>query len=379
LPARSRGAEGLPRPAPAEVRAGRRTEAPSPDATAPFRGQTLAKGIPDLELLPYRKLGGYLANAARNLGPQAVAQDDPRGLPALREVLARHALEAGVFLGPDDILVTTGALHSTALALGLRVLEIPTSARDGMNLDLLGWALDHHQVTVVISVPTYNNPTGFLMPEHRKQALVELLAPRPIPLIEDDAYGDLTVLDRRPAACKSFDAQGLVVYTSSVSKSLAPGYRIGWLAGGRWHQDLVEWKRLNASAASLPAEWAVARFLGEGNDRRHLRNLARKLAGQVTSAIQTVVNTFPEGTVLEHPTGGLFLWITLPGDVDTEVLLAQAGSEGVFFRPGAWFSASGKFRNQLRLAIGTWNDAVQAALGRLGEPATTLETERRSC
>lgn len=365
----------------------------------PYRGLSLVKGTPNFELLPIARLHGYLGAVARELGERAADYDGPRGLLQLREALAQHALEAGVLLSPDDLLVTTGALHSVSLAvqffcrpgdtvaiesptyseflklfrgMGVKVLEIPSSPRDGMSLEVLEWALERHDVKAVITVPSFNNPGGFLMPEARKRALVELLASREIPLIEDDAYGDLTALERRPPACKSFDTQGLVVYCSSVSKTLAPGYRIGWVAGGRWHEDLVEWKRLLATAASLPAQWAVARFLKEGNYARHLRTLGRRLANQVAAAVETVVSSFPEGTRLEHPVGGLFLWIVLPERVNAEALYARSAPEGVYFRPGVVFSASGKYQNQLRLSIGTWNEDVRAAVVRLGEHARAL-------
>lgn len=251
----------------------------------------------------------------------------------------------------------------------LRVLEIPTSS-EGMNLEVLEWALERHDVRAVLVVPTYNNPTGFTMPDRKKKALVDLLAAREIPLIEDDAYGDLTFLEQRPPACKAFDRTGNVIYCSSFSKTLAAGYRVGWVAGGRWHAELLEWKIMTSAAASLPTQLAVSRYLKEGNHPRQLRALRRTLAAQSRAMACTIAEAFPEGTETQSPLGGLFFWVKLPHDRDTETLYIRAIEEGVFFRPGIVFSGSGKFQNCLRVCFGTWNAEVEASLRRLGALAS---------
>jgi DNA-binding transcriptional MocR family regulator len=210
------------------------------------------------------------------------------------------------------------------------------------------------------------------MPEHRKKALVELVTRRSIPLIEDDAYGDLSFFDQRPVACKAFDTEGMVIYCSSVSKTLAPGYRVGWIAGGRWHEAIAEQKVLHSAGASVPTQMAVARFLGQGNYARHLRTMRRQLADQTGAMAELVAQTFPAGTRLSRPAGGFFLWIELPETIDTEELFQLSAPEGIFFRAGFVFSASGKFRHHLRLCAGTWNSEIEKAVTRLGELACTM-------
>jgi DNA-binding transcriptional MocR family regulator len=117
---------------------------------------------------------------------------------------------------------------------------------------------------------------------------------------------------------------------------------------------------------------AVARFLREGNYTRHLRTMRRRLADQTGAMAELVAQSFPTGTCLSRPGGGLFLWLELPQAVDTEDLYLRSAPEGIFFRPGIVFSASGKFRHHLRLCSGTWNPEIERAVIRLGELACTM-------
>jgi len=378
-----------------------REEYPSLVEGKPFQGLALAKAAPDVSLFPTRRLNAFLGAVSREAGEALIDYDTQKGVPELREAVARISLEAGVRLGPDDFLITGGCLPAIAMAVDvlcrpgdtvavesptyseflklfksrdLKVLEIPTSPRDGMNLEVLEWALARHEIKAVLSVPTFNNPGAFTMPDHRKKSLVEILAGKGIPLIEDDAYGELSFSGRRSPACKSFDPSGSVIYCSSVSKTVSPGYRVGWIAGGRWHDAIIQRKILSSASASLPAQKAVARYLSEGNYARHLRTLTRRLGDHCRAAADVVMGTFPEGTRFSPPDGGLFLWVELPKTVDTEELYALSVPEGIFFRPGVVFSAMGQYSHCLRLGTGTWDPAVEASIARLGTLACTLVT-----
>lgn len=373
-----------------------REEWPQSLKDRPYQGLALALAAPNSSLFPTTRLNRFLGAVSREEGAATMDYDQRKGLPELREQIARISLEAGVRLSPDDFLVTGGCLAAIAMAVevlcrpgdtvavespcyseflrlfktkGIRVLEIPASPEEGMSLEVLEWALGQHDIKAVLSIPTFNNPMGFTMPEARKRALVDLLTRSSVPLIEDDAYGDLSFLDKRPPACKAFDTAGIVIYCSSVSKTISPGYRVGWLAGGRWHDALVQQKSLSSTATAVPTQMAVARFLAEGNYARHLRTLRRALADQAGAMAAVVAETFPPGTRMTRPLGGVFLWIELPLPIDTEALYPLAVAEGVFFRPGVVFSASGKFLNSMRLGTGTWNPELERSVRRLGELA----------
>jgi len=365
----------------------------------PYQGLSLVKGSVPANLLPTAALNGFLAAAAREDGAKLFEYEGRKGSPALREGIARHLVEAGVGLSPEDLLITGGCLPAVVLALqvvcragdtvavesptypeylkllqalDLRILEIPSHPREGLSLPVLEWALDRHPVKAVLAVPTFNNPTGATLPDEAKRRLVGLLAGRGIPLIEDDAYGDLSFLDRRPPACKAFDTAGGVIYCSSFSKTLSPGYRVGWVAGGRWHDELQELKVLAALSASTPAQRAVARYLDQGNHPRRLRTLRRTLGDRSRALTEVLKTAFPEGTDWACPLGGVFHWVRLPEGVDTLQLYERASAEGIFFRPGPVFSASGALTSDLRLNFADWGPASEAAVIRLGRLASEM-------
>jgi DNA-binding transcriptional MocR family regulator len=199
---------------------------------------------------PIDKLNRMLATEARRFRIQSVSYAGSRGCKRLRVQIARRSLSAGCTLSPEDIVITSGCVEAVTLALqvtcrpgdtvamaspvyytflnsiqwmGLKVLEIPSTPGEGMNLEVLSYAIKHTPVHACIIMANFNNPLGSLMPDQKKRELVALLAHHEIPLIEDDVYGDLCHGPIRPTSAKAYDAKGLVLYCSSFSKTLAPG------------------------------------------------------------------------------------------------------------------------------------------------------------
>ena len=142
----------------------------------------------------------------------------------------------------DAVVVESPCFYACLQSLernGLRAIEVPTHPRDGIDLDALEAAIARHSPSACWLMPTFQNPLGSTMPAERKRALVELLARHGIPLVEDDVYAELHFGGTRALPAKAFDRDGLVMHCSSFSKSLAPGYRIGWVAAGRRAQDIA--------------------------------------------------------------------------------------------------------------------------------------------
>jgi DNA-binding transcriptional MocR family regulator len=357
----------------------------------------LGAALPHPDLLPTAKLARSIARMGRLRRAQSNSYDLPTGCLSLREQVAKRMFKAGVSVGPEAVITTAGAQEALNLALhavcspgdivavespaffgtlqavemhGLKAVEIATEARDGMCLDALKRALSRHKIRAVISTPTFSNPLGALMPEARKKALVELLAARKIPLIEDDVYGDLPHdgLDR-PKAAKAFDRDGGVIYCSSVSKTMAPGYRVGWIIPGRWRSQVERFKMVsNVSSACLP-QLAVADILANGGYDRHLRRIRAAYARTTAQMRQAVAAGFPEGTRLSNPRGGFVLWAELPGKADALALYDRARRSGVVVAPGPLFSATGRFRGAMRLNCSHWNPQIERAVGLLGRLA----------
>jgi DNA-binding transcriptional MocR family regulator len=200
-----------------------------------------------------------------------------------------------------------------------------------------------------------------------KKDLVELTARWDVAVIEDDVYGDLAFRRSRPCTAKSFDRKGLVLLCSSFSKILSPGYRLGWVAAGRFRSEVERLKFLaNVANASLP-QMVVAEFLESGGYDRHVKRLRTTLATQVERVRQAVAKYFPEGTRISRPAGGYMLWVELPPRVDALSLYHAALKKNISILPGAVFSASNRFKNHIRINCGhTWSETYDRALLTLG-------------
>lgn len=359
-------------------------------------GASLAIALPDAALLPVEKLSTAFQTAWKTLGRNVTDYAHSQGLPFLREQIAQEALQSGMVLSPEDILVTSGTSEALSLALltlcragdtvavesptyfnflsllnqfGVRVIEVPTTPEEGIDLEILSWALDSYPVKAFFTISTFNNPLGYLLSDERKKALVDLCRTKGVPLVEDDIYGDLPFCGPRPRTCKSFDPDGSVLLVSGFSKTLAPGFRVGWCVPGRWLGPMDRLKSLTSVATATPTQWAVARFLEIGGYQRHLRSLRQRLADQTGIMAEAVARAFPDGTRVSRPVGGFLLWVELPDPVDTSELYSRAVAEGIVFTPGEIFSATGRFRNALRLNAGIWNEGTARAIERLGRLA----------
>jgi DNA-binding transcriptional MocR family regulator len=195
-----------------------------------------------------------------------------------------------------------------------------------------------------------------------------------VPLIEDDVYGELHAGTRRPPPAKAFDKQGGVLHCSSFSKCLAPGYRVGWAAAGRYAAQVERLKMMTSLATAIPSQLALADYLAQGGYDRHLRRLREALAAQRVHALNLVERHFPAGTRVTRPEGGYFLWLELPPEVDALALHQRAKACSISTAPGVLFSADHRFTHHLRLNVGHPGDArFDGAIKLLGKLAVDLQ------
>src|SRR5579863_1928251 len=210
----------------------------------------LGTACPDPELFPYQKLNRILRGITRHTPLHSGSYDFSLGVEPLRHQVARRALESGCNFSPSEIVVTCGAMEALNLglravaqpgdviatesptyfgvleaiqSLGMRVIEIPTHPREGISLEMLERAIHKHRIRACVTMPNGHNPLGYVLPDERKKALVELAMKSGIVLIEDDIYGDLAYSAQRPKVAKALDRGGTVILCSSFSKVLAPG------------------------------------------------------------------------------------------------------------------------------------------------------------
>lgn len=358
----------------------------------------LGSSFPSPFLYPLDKLGRFLATAARKFDPLATVTDLPPGNEELRRQLALRYLTQGATVSPQEIVITSGAMEGLNLCLqavtqpgdliaiesptfyaglqaserlGLKVIEIPSHPREGVSLSALEDTLRHHPIKACLFMLNFANPTGSRVSDENKKALLELLRRYDVPLIEDDVYNELYFGSQAPLCCKAEDKTGLVMHVSSFSKCLAPGYRIGWVAAGRYASRIQRQKLSLSLATTVPVQIALAEYLKHGGLENHLRHLRQTLALQEVEMVQAVERHFPTGTKLARPQGGYFLWLELPPHVDTLLLHQQALERGISIAPGPIFSAKREFKNYLRLNFGhPDSQRLDAAMATLGELIT---------
>lgn len=357
------------------------------------------------ELLPIRQLNRRLAAIVREIQDTGARYGDVTGEVSLRRQLARRSVNMGVSLHPSEFVVTVGATEGLHLALqavakpgdavavevptffgvlqaveqlGLKAIEIPSHSRTGLDLDGLEQVLQQRAVRAVIAQPNVSNPLGSVMSDEAKERLVRLCTRHDVPLIEDDVYGELA-FDGRARAALAWDKDGRVLLVGSVSKTLAPGYRIGWIVPGRY-LERVERLKYSLTVSTPPLlQMAVAEFLSSGGYDRHLRRLRAQLRNQVERTREAVAALFPQGTRVSSPAGGFVVWVELPSGVDAYALQAAALEQHISIAPGPIFSARERFTNCVRLSCGfPWSYVTERALATLGQITRTLAGGRRS-
>jgi DNA-binding transcriptional MocR family regulator len=336
----------------------------------------LGRGSPDISVSTLKPLIRIQSELLKHSASSMLGYGSLNGLAELRLQIARLAVDSGCRLHQDDIITTTGCQEALSVALRvttkpgdvvvvdspsyyglmqafkvqrLKVLEIPTHPETGISLEALELALEQWPVKVIQLTPTCNGPLGYNMPVENKKRLIELAVRYDIPIIEDDIYGDLAYQSPRPPTIKSFDTDDRVLLCSSFSKTIAPGFRVGWMAPGRYLNQALHLKYVVTACNSTFPQSAIAEFIAQGDYERHLRKIRKQYQQNRDAMIGWIEKYFPENTRISQPQGGFVLWIELQADIDTVALNEKCLEQGIRIAPGILFSASGKYNRCLRL------------------------------
>lgn len=352
----------------------------------------LGSAVLDRLLIPQSQLSRILMSIAQHTAGLSACYTAPPGLFELRCAIARIMGHRGVLCGPDDIIITAGDSAAMASALrilarpgdsiaietptyfgilqaiesaGMKALPIATNAVTGIDLEQLELAVQSHKIACVLLNPTLHNPLGFTMPVAHRKRLMEILAKARIALIEDDVFHDLYAGTERLVPIKSFDQDGMVLYCSSFSKVLTPGYRVGWCLPGRYRRQMMnDLFGHNISITSLP-QAVLSEFLRKSYYDPHLAKLRTMFADVPLKVAELVRQHFPEGTRVSQPEGGFVYWVELATPIDIAALYATALADGVSIAPGAIFFASGIADRSFRLCIGARVEQAIVHIGRL--------------
>ncbi len=356
----------------------------------------LGSAMPAPELFDAKLLNRHAAALLRE-HPQVLVHGPsaPFTHPDFQAAMARYALHFGVRLAPMEIGATMGNSEAVNLALdaltqpgdlvaiesptffgivqaveaqGLQALEIPSSPHTGMSLDALALALrTQPRIKAVVVVPHLQMPQGATMPDTHKERLVALCAAHRVALIEDDIYREFVEGDAVLKPCKAWDTDGTVIYCASLSKSFAPGLRLGWMNAGRWHERVQIIKFARSRNMPTWPQLLGARTVGTPAYVRHLARLRQQLRMQRQAAAQAVARYFPIGTRLSLPAGGLSIWLELPEQVSSSRLYDEALALGIRTAPGDMFSNTSHYDHFLRLSCGMpFTEVVEDAYRTLG-------------
>jgi DNA-binding transcriptional MocR family regulator len=355
-----------------------------------------ASASPDDSLVPSSRLSSISNAIFRRLGGAALRYAPPPGRRELRAAISRRLIGIGLSASAEEIVTTQGATEAIWLALrattnpgdlvavetptyfgilhlirdlGLRAIEVPVHPREGLVLEALETALAKHRIAACVVQPNFQNPLGSLMQPDRKERLAALSNKHGFVIIEDDVYGDLGYDGIRHPSLARFGGQ--VIHCGSVSKTVAPGLRVGWIVPGSFYSEIKHLKSVHAPWNATLSELMVAEYLEAGGYDRHLRQIRRLYAVQSARMRQAVIEHFPACCRVNAPAGGFVLWLEMPSGFNAEDFTVTAMENGISLVPGPAFSPSGGLKTCLRLSCGfafdeRTLDAV-ATLGRLAK------------
>jgi 2-aminoadipate transaminase len=318
--------------------------------------------------------GSTLASYGMKSGPQ--------GYRPLREfIAAKLKRDAAIACTADDILVVSGSLQALDLIngvllargdtviieqdcyqgtinrlkrLGVHMVGIPLD-RDGMRIDVLAQELAslkrrNIMPKYIYTIPTVQNPTGTIMPEERRRALIELATKYGVPIFEDDCYADLIWDGRRPPAIYAMSETSNVIHVGSFSKSIAPALRVGYIVAP-W-QVLSRALALKTDGGTGALEQMVLAEFCAPQFTTHVPRLRRGLRAKLEALMASLNEQFGTAAEFDDPKGGIFLWVKLPDQVDTMKLNAAALAAGVAINPGPeWSTDASHGRSRMRICF----------------------------
>jgi DNA-binding transcriptional MocR family regulator len=347
---------------------------------------SFAGGLPAPELFDLAPLRAAFDSALSGVDARRNLQYSPtEGDPQLRELIARRTDRLGLATAAAELLITTGsqqALTLIAMALldpgAVVLVEEPTylsalqcfqlaGARlvpvrgddHGIDPDALAEIAARERPTLLYLVPNFANPTGRTLTGERRRQVAELAARHGFWIVEDDPYGELRYQgDPESPVATQATAGDRTLYLGSFSKVGAPGLRLGWLrASEPMIRSLAIVKQSVDLHTSTLDQAAVARYLADNDLDAHVRTLCVAYRVRRDAMLTALSDATPPGSRWTEPAGGMFIWVRLPGGVDTARLLPAALAEDVAFVPGAAFHAGEPDRATLRLSFTTYPPA----------------------
>ncbi|MGI9876011.1 PLP-dependent aminotransferase family protein [Vibrio chagasii] len=332
--------------------------------------------FPDPDLFPLPTLTRNLASAGRKMTGASVINNLPPGSESLRRQIAQRYLQQGISVNHQDIVITSGAMEALNLSLqtvtqsgdhvviespafygalqaverlGLKPIEVDVCPVNGLDIEQFESVLKNNNVKACWLMTTFQNPTGTSLTEEAKRRVVEIAEQYNTCIIEDDVYGDLYYEGHKPKPLKAFDKTDSVLLCGSYSKSLCPGYRVGWVVNTRFNDAIQKLQLLSTLSSSAPVQLGVAHFLTHESYDNHLRKLRKNLLLRKERFISVIKQYFPHSIEIEEPAGGYFVWVRFSEKFDSQQFHQLAIAQGISVASGDLFSEQGRVDNAIRL------------------------------
>ncbi|GAC1360708.1 MAG: PLP-dependent aminotransferase family protein [Ktedonobacteraceae bacterium] len=367
---------------------------------------SFAAGTPALDMLPAELLNTIFSDSLLQARQSALGYCPVEGLQSLRRGIAARMRSRGVAIDLQHVLILSGSTQGIGLisrfllnpgdevvvevptylgaihtfrALGARVIGVPMD-NEGMRIDLLESILARRQPRFIYTSPTFHNPTGVVMSYERRRRLLLVAKRHQIPILEDDAYGEIFFEGREQQPLKAMDKHEQVLYLSTYSKVLAPGLRVAWLVAP---PTMIERLSLHKQVFDLNTnalgQWAVSEILQRGLMDEHVRTLRQHYQQKRDRMLQAIATHWPVGVRVNCPNGGFHLWCRLPGDMRARTLLREAASEHVAFVIGEPFHVDGGGHQYIRLSFASPEEAhIEEGICRIGDAMRRIQARRLS-
>jgi len=370
---------------------------------------SFAGGLPNPKSFPVKDLQVITNNVLKTCAHNALQYGTTHGVTELRELIVERSSKEGINTNIDNVLIMSGSQQGldsvgkiflnpgdTALVelpsyLGginafrsyeANLIGIPVD-KDGMDIDLLEETIkkllkDDVNLKFIYTVPTFQNPAGFVMPESRRKKLIDIATEYDLVIIEDDPYSKLRFDIPAVKPIKAFDDEGRVVYMSTFSKILAPGFRLAWIiTSDDISRKIAMCKQALDLCTNTFTQFIACEFIKSGSMDLHIMRICELYKPKRDIMISSIEEYFPDGCVCNKPNGGMFAWPTLPEGIDTEIMFLDALKEKVAYVHGKAFHVDGGGGRSMRLNFSySTNEQIEEGIRRLGDVITKkLETK----
>lgn len=360
---------------------------------------SFAGGLPNPQSFPIEDINSVLNLVMKHYGKIALQYGTTHGLDQLRESLAERASKDGINTTKDNIIITNGSQQSLD-AIGkiflnpgdTAIVGLPTYLgginafrsyecnlvgvpldKDGMRVDILEETIiklkkENIQPKFIYVIPSYQNPAGVLMPESRRKKIIEIANEFNLVIVEDDPYGKLRFDGPVVKPIKAYDDIGRVIYISTFSKILAPGFRVAWnISSDDITRKIALCKQALDLCTSTFSQYVVNEFLRLGSLDLHIMKICQMYKPKRDIMIKSMEKYFPKDYVCYKPNGGLFAWVTIQEGIDTEIMFLDAIKQKVAYVHGKAFHVDGGGASSMRLNFSySTDEQLEEGIKRLG-------------